>query len=493
MSKQRTNAARHRKHSIAMAIALTVVVILLFIGCNWLATALEKRYALNADLSFNALTLQSAVTAETLKSLDKPISLYLLTAATGDSFGDSALLRSDLRTILERYRSLSPNLDFSEESLLRAPTWSTRFSDALNGQAITEDCVIVYCDATGRARMLTSDDFLRRQYDLDSQTLVVSAYAVEKALTEGIVYVSSDTTPVVQILTGHGELGEADTNVLEKHLNDTGYQVMRISLHDADSLSVEQPLLVLCPQFDLSEQELAWLRGWLNGGGALMYITSYTSPVNLPRFSALLREYGLEVRAGLVVASGTDRTSYYNDSTVTLLPYMQAAPETQELLASGQDILLMPGVRAVVIHEDRDTDIYAESLLKSGDAYLRAYEDGLETLDRQESDETGYFDLAALARRYDGDQVRGTVIVIGNAAMFTEEWIYENTYQDAFLRMLLRALGTEQPVSLDIAVKSAIRASLSPSPLNWAVWAAALLPLLIAAAALIILLPRRHL
>ena len=297
----------------------------------------------------------------------------------------------------------------------------------------------------------------------------------------------------MQILTGHGELGQADTNVLEQHLNDAGYQVSRISLHGAESLSPKQPLLVLCPQFDLTEQELGWLQGWLNDGGGLLYITSYNSPTDLSRFNDLLRAYGLAVRPGIVVASGTDKTSYYNDSTVTHLPYMQAAPETQELLGSGQDILLMPGVRAVTISEDRDTDIYAESLLKSGDAYLRAYEDGLETLDRQEGDETGYFDLAALARRYDEDQARGTVIVVGNAEMFTEEWIYENTYQDAFLRVLLKALGTEQPVSLDIAVKSAVRSGLSLGSLDWAVWLSALLPLLIAVAALIILLPRRHL
>ena len=85
------------------------------------------------------------------------------------------------------------------------------------------------------------------------------------------------------------------------------------------------------------------------------------------------------------------------------------------------------------------------------------------------------------------------MIAVGNAAMFTEEWIYENTYQDAFLRALLRGLGTSQPVALDISLKSASRAGLGLASLTWAVWAAALLPLLVLIAALAILLPRRHL
>ena len=117
----------------------------------------------------------------------------------------------------------------------------------------------------------------------------------------------------------------------------------------------------------------------------------------------------------------------------------------------------------------------------------------METLDLQPSDPSGVFDLAALARRYAEDQTMGTVVVIGNAAMFTEDWIYQNTYQDAFLRAMLKALGTQQPPSLDISVKSAARSGLRLSSLSWAVWAAVLLPVLVLIAGLAVLLPRRHL
>ena len=175
IKKHAPGTARARRSALMTTAILTAVVILLFISVNWLATALEDRYALSADLSFNALTLQSAVTEDTLKALDQDISLYLFTSATGDVFGDSLIMRQDLRTILERYRSLSAHLTFQEVSLLQSPAWSTAFSRQLDGQSITEDCVIVYCEATDRARMLTADDFVRMQYDLDSQTFVVSA------------------------------------------------------------------------------------------------------------------------------------------------------------------------------------------------------------------------------------------------------------------------------------------------------------------------------
>ena len=482
-----------KKTARILTAGLVLVALMLFAGVNWLATAVEQRYALSADLSFNALTMQSALTGDALSQLDRKVDLYMVTTGTGDTMGDSVLLRNDLKTILERYRSQSGRLTLQEVNLLSNPTWSTRFSDLLNGETLDGDCVVVVCEEMRRARALTADDFLRYQYDLDSQAFVVSAYAIEKSLTEAIVYVSSAETPIVQIMTGHGELSASETDVLEKHLTNAGYQVERVTLHESDDLDARYPLMVLCPQFDLTEQEAGWLNSYLDAGGGMIYIAGYTTPTGLPRWNAVMAAYGLSVRKGIVVATGSDQTSYYNDSPTALLPYMQATPETEALLREGQDILLMPGVRAIGLSEEREEDIYLESLLKSGDAYLRVYEDGVESLERQPGDETGYFDLAALARKYSEDRALGTVIVIGNDTMFTEAWIYENTYQDAFLRTLLHAAGTQDAVSLDIPVKSASRAGLGLGSLTGAVIAACLLPLLVVLLALCVLLPRRHL
>ena len=70
--------SRRGRSVIFTTAILTVLTVLIFIGCNWLATALEDRFALSADLSFNAMTLQSAVTRDTLRNLDRPIEMYLL-------------------------------------------------------------------------------------------------------------------------------------------------------------------------------------------------------------------------------------------------------------------------------------------------------------------------------------------------------------------------------------------------------------------------------
>ena len=356
------NGHKKRRGAILLTAGLTAVMVLIFIGVNLLATVLENRYALNADLSFNALTLQSAVTEETLGALPHPVDIYLMTTGSSDTMGDSVILRRDMETVLERYRSRSDRLRFETVSLLANPTWATRYADRLNGETVTQDCVLLVCEETGRARMLTADDFLRLQYDLDSQAFVVTGYAIEQALTEGLISVSSDVTPVVQVLTGHGERDAGETDVLESHLAAAGYQVRRVSLHGADSLDSENPLLILSPRFDLGAQELDWLRDYLRQGGGILYTVNYERAVRLPNFDALLKEYGLTVEGGIVVATGEDATSYLNDSRATLLPYMQAVPETEALLRAGQDILLMPGSRAITVSDERSADIYAEAV-----------------------------------------------------------------------------------------------------------------------------------
>ena len=489
--KDKISQIRTKTGIIAQTAVLSVIVILIFIGANLLATSLEKRHSLNADLSFNALTTQSSITEAELAGLQQEIDIYFFVTGAGDTLGDTVILRKDIETILNRYSSLSTKIRIHQENIVVNPLWSTRFSDMLNGAAVSEDSVLVVCDANQRARLLTGDDFLRYQYDLDSQAFLVSAYSIEKSLTEAIAYVSNDETPMVRILTGHGELSEAESATLVSHLNDAGYQAERILLHS--ELETDIPLIILCPQFDLSEQELLLLREFTANGGSILYICGYADRVTLPRFNALLADYGVSVLPGVVVASEKDPTGYYNDSQVSLLPYMQATPETQELLANGQEILLMPGARAIAISGDRDDDIYTESLLKSAEGWIRHYEDGIETLDRQEGDEEGSFDLAVLARRYHENGAGGTLIAVGSSAMFTEEWIYENTYQDAFLRVLLRAISTVRPISLDIALKPAARPGLTIGSLSWAAAAACALPLLVLLAAFIILWPRRHL
>ena len=154
--KNKPAEGRKRRAALLMTGGMTVIAVLIFVGANLLATSLESRYALNADLSFNSLTMQSAVTEVALSQLSRPVSLYLLTAGSGDYFGDSAIRRRDLETILERYRSLNGRISCESVSLLANPTWATRYSDWLQGEKVAEDAVLIVCEGGDDANVRLS-------------------------------------------------------------------------------------------------------------------------------------------------------------------------------------------------------------------------------------------------------------------------------------------------------------------------------------------------
>lgn len=475
------------------SLVLTALMIALVVCVNCLASALENTYALTLDCSYNALTTQSETTKAVLDSLSKDVHLYLLNSGASDS-SDSALLDTDdLTALLQRYAASSARVTWSEENLIKNPTFKTRFQDMLGENDITSDCLIVYCAETSRARVLNSGDYLTYSYNTDTGYYELGGYTYEKSITEAILYVTQDELPTLQLLTGHGELTADDTSILENKLTSNNYYVKRVTLLGETELDVSSPLMILCPQLDLSTKELEALYAFAKAGGNFFFISQYTDPVNLPNFNALLLSFGVVPLDGLCVAESTDAQSYYPDSPAILIPYMQATDATQTLIDSGKDVLLMTGARAFDVTAGDAADLSVDVLLKSGSAYLRAYQDGNASLDKQEGDKEGTFNLSLLSTWTQTDGTRSRMFVIGNAGIFTDDWLYANTYSSEFLLQMLRTLLGKQPINLSIVQKSAARASLSLGSLAVPTAVALLLPMLALILALCVLLPKRNL
>ena len=85
------------------------------------------------------------------------------------------------------------------------------------------------------------------------------------------------------------------------------------------------------------------------------------------------------------------------------------------------------------------------------------------------------------------------MFIAGNSSIFTDSWIFSNTYSTEFLLQILKTLQGKQPISLDIVQKTAVRGSLSLGSLMVPALIALLLPMLALIAALIVLLPRKNL
>lgn len=464
------------------SVLLTLMVVGIAIGAVALADGLEGRFALSRDVSFNAATTQGEITRAVLKEMEKDVHIYALIPEEGQN--------DTLMQLLKRYDAASDKVTVSEESVLRNPALLEKFAAEIGDKKVNRDCLIIHCKEQGRAKVLDEDDYYLYSYDTENGTFSVGQMVYEKSVTEALLYVTEDELPTVQVLTGHGELTKADAAEMEKLLISANYDVKWVQLGQME-MDPESPLMILCPLYDFSAAELEKIMAYAKQGGDFVLASHYSDPVNMENYNALLRAYGAKIHPGIVIAMEEDTDSYYADTPVWLMPYMQETVASLPLLEKARDLLVLPGARAFERVSLGNGNLNVYSLLETGRAYIRDFTDGLDTTKQQETDKTGYFDVALWTEKMFEDGTVSKALIIGNADVFTDYWLQNNTDASAFLLQMLHALQGKAPVNLDIVPKNAIREGLRLDNITPAVAAVALLPLMVIVAALWVLLPRK--
>ena len=467
------------------SIALTAVAVTLIVLLSALFDGLENRYAMQVDFSFNGATSQGEITKNVLAQLDKDVELYAVLPASGGN--------EDLLSLLKRYEVASDHVTLSKENILRDPLLRNEFQDAAGNRIVTDDCLVIYCPDTGLARILTNEDYFYRSYNMETGYFDQVLLSYEKVITEAIYYVTQESVPCIQILSGHREKNRDETEFLEQILNEANYKVVRVNLAAGDELNPENPLMLLSPQYDFSDEELTQLVSFAKAGGDFFITSKYSDPLNLSNFNALLRSYGIEALPGMTVADEAERESYYSNYPVILIPYMQDTDVTRPLLTSGDTILLVTEARSYRVSDIQPDGVMAYPLLVTGEAYLRTTSDDGSSVLQKSDDQQGKFAVSVWADKLYENGVTSHMFVLGDSNVFLDYWMQLNTSSNNFMLQIIRSLQEKDPISLNIAPKAALRDNLSLRDITPAVIVIIMLPLLILLGALLVLIPRKNL
>lgn len=472
------------RHNLA-SLLLCLLAAAVAVAAVGVFDALESRYAWRADLSFNRVTTQSQTTKAVLRALTRDVRAYAVSSEGNEL--------ADLEALLDRYQAASPHFSWSRENLSRNPLLLQWASDDLSDSAVSADCLILRCEDTGRTRVLTWSDYVGFGYNSDSGIYEFTGLTYEKSLTEAILYVTSDTLPRVQLLSGHGELSAGETAALEQKLKAANYEAARVNLKAGDALDADAPLLILSPTLDVTREELSLLRAFVQSGGSLFVTVDFTDPDSLPNLYALYRLYGVAPLPGVVVADADDRASYYG-SVAELIPQLRSTDVTAPLAAAGADFIVMAPARALDVLSLSGVSLMTDVVLQSGEgAYIRTPEGGSIDLNRHEGDPAGPFALAVLCDRGFEGGVRSRAFFAGNSAMFTSEQLFNMTYSGELLLETMQHLQGSAPIDLDILPRSAVRPPLNASGAPLPALLAALPPLIIVILAVAVLRPRKYL
>lgn len=471
---------RHGKMGTLLMAAFLAICVLVNIGVK----ALEDEYGWKRDLSFNQYATTGAQTRAAVESLGRDVELYLLY--------QNGAVDSQLLALLERYEVLSDRISVKETDINRNPGILTRFEPDFN-HAIEADTVIVHCPETGRYRLLSyAEDFITQSYNVDTGEFELAGLAYEKCLTEAIVYVAQDMIPTVGVLSGHGELDEESLALLLDFFRSNNCDVRTVNMLAGDGLDGIDMLLIAAPQKDLNDAELEAIGAFAREGKSLLVMRDYIDPIEtMPNYLSLLRSYGVVPIPGVTVAGQQDTGSYYEEPLM-LIPYMEEMDMTQPLLQNGIDILLMPASGAFETPKEPDGSLTVGTVLKTGPhAYVRNLADGTEGIEKQPGDPEGVMSVALFAHRMHGNGNISRLFAIGCSATFTTEYIYQRSYVEEFLLMLIGEMLPEKTVSLDIMAAAAVRPGLTVGSKSAGIVMMAALPLAIILLALVVLLPRR--
>ncbi len=469
---------RHGGLSLLLLLVLLTAATLINVGVS----TLEDEYSWRRDYSFNQYATTSEDTARVLSTLTQDVDVY--------AFYSSGDEDEQLFEVLSRYRAQSEHVRVHLTDIAKNPGLLTQYANASDGSP-ESGSVVVDCAGTGRYKLLNYSQFVSQGYNIDSGAIEIEGVAYEKRITEAIVYVTEATVPVVGFAQSHGELTMEELANFVDLLTSNIYDTQALSALTDEALAGVDLLVFASPTKDLTATELEALKTYLENGGDLLISRDYTDSLNLPNYLSLLQNYGITPLNGVMVADESDAESYSGER-VYLLPYMNQVDFTLPLIANSMDVLMLPGSSAFAVQEETDGSLSVAAVLTAADsAYLRSPENGA-GLDKQTGDLSGGLCVGAYAHRMHANGNVSRVFAIGCSAALTEETLYQSTFIQEFWISLMGDLMPQKTVSLDIIAKAAFRPNLTVGSQTLGVALIIALPLLVLAAALIVLLPRRN-
>ncbi len=465
---------------------LAVMLIAGLILLNLSATALEEKTGWWADWSYNSITTHSEETRNLLAGLNRPVHIYAF-FRTGEEDGP-------LFSLLDRYAAASSFVTWEQADPGLNPALLARFSD--DSVQVGADMLVVSCPETGRWKVLQAEDFVSLGLDGETGTYTSAGWIYERSITRAIAQAVQDTLPRVVISQGHGEAGKDETEALESLLENNRYETVRANLSDtAFSPEPSDILVFLDPVRDLTDEELKKAVDFAEAGGSFLFSCDYTAPIaQMEHYGALLRSYGFVPEDGIVVAERGDGSHYYNGVQFYLIPDMESTDLTFALLAEGRTAVLMPGARAFRDEEETDRNLMVSAVLRSGkQAYLKQLSGDTVNLEKTEGDDSrGAYPLALQARRITGKGYVSRAFAVGCTALLTENRIWAMTDHQELILRVMAFLQNESADGLMIQARDALRPALGIESIGPGSVLVSALPLSVAAAALLVLVPRKN-
>lgn len=365
-----------------------VLVIMIAILANVLITKTDWSY----DVTDNKLYTLSEQSKKIVKNLDQDVTIYFLSSKKNT---DDGYLK-----IVNQYKKNSKHVSVKFRDMELYPNFAKKY---VSSGTAEEGGIIVVCGEKGK--YISPNDFVGTSMD-DSGNYSTEV-TLEPSVTSAINYVTSDDTPVIYLLSGHGEL-ELDSS-FQSSIERDNYEFKELNLLTESKVPEDcEILMVNGPTSDINSADMKKVKKYLNNGGKLFYVCN-TDADTLKNFESILDSYGIGINDGIVVE--TDGSMYMQGYPTYLLPTIETTDITSAL-AENKSYILMPVSKGFTLTGN------ASALLSTSDGAYSKVNLESETVDKESGDIDGPFSVAAESMNDDGEI---QVVAIGSPSMMMEE------------------------------------------------------------------------
>lgn len=350
--------------------ALTAIVLAILIAVNIFVSVLPTSMTKYDITSTNLYSITSN-TKVVVNALEKDVTIYWVVQADAED--------DVIENLLGKYESLSSHITVTKKNPDVFPTFTSQYTS----EDVPNNSLIVECG--DKSRYISYDDIYLTDVDYTTYSYVYS-FDGESAITSAIDYVISEELPKLYSLEGHGE-AELPTEFATQ-IEKENMELESFSLLNSDDIPEDaDALMIYAPESDISEDEAALLKEYLDDGGKLLVIAGPTEDGTLTNLYSVLAYYGVEAVDGLVV--DIDRDHYALRQPYVLMPDIQSSDITDALIEANYYVLF-PLAQGLTITGDSATAL----LTTSYDSYSKVAGFLFETYDKEDGDTDGPFTLA---------------------------------------------------------------------------------------------------
>lgn len=398
--EQRKRNKKLLKHG-TYSMAVTAVVIAIFVVLNLVVQEIPSKYR-EIDLSSQKLYTIGEQTEKILKNLEKDVTLYYIAQDGTES--------SDIKNLLEKYEEGSKHITVEQKD----PAVSPKFASQYTSDNISNNSIIVVCG--DKSKVVDYSSMYETSINYQTYSQEVTGFDGEGQLTSAINYVVSDNMPVLYNLEGHDESSMSET--MKETIEKANIEIKSLNLLSEEAVPDDaECLFIFAPATDLTKEEADKIISYLENGGKALIVSNYTDE-DMPNFESILENYGVQPVDGIVLEGNTD--NYVSQNPYYLLPNIESGEINSELSSQSRYVLvpLAQGIKKA--DNIRDTLNISSILTTSDSAYSKTNLKDMDTMEKEDGDIDGPFDLAVSITEKVGDDKETQIAYFASASIFND-------------------------------------------------------------------------